>query len=1285
MQQINKINRLFEQNYLNLNKEQQKEFKKLNEEEEMDKRDQRIKEKQINDEKYEYIKRKMINKKRFNTDIKQLKYGYKIQNDSSDDEFKINFNKFTVVNKDNHSYNFYINSIFKNAKYNEIETYYNNMIENLVEQKKLLNQKEKNDYNKIIESYEIGEHRIIQYFGEITEINYFILFEFNSNFYWSDVYDSFIKIIESKKYKTINNLFKGNYFHEVPDNMNPIKYFLDLDFDQSYQEGDILYFIDEYFNTFNEYKDDIFYGKIPDEAYSVDDYNVILTENNPDFGKKTCHVIIPNILFLNRELIKIIHIYIINKLKEKEDDLINKIINSNIIDIKVYNENHPMRAIGAYKIQKDGKQKQKIYKDKNIQESYKALLNDDRNILPEDIYYELDYELTNKNKKSIANIKFNETKIMNLIPYYKQNYYIESITKNIINITKNTPYEEKCIICDRIHENQKGLFLIIYENCIQLGCFKDEKEPKKYLKIYQGNTEIEADKQNDKDEEDEEEQEQEIKRKKDLGEYVENQLKFIREHEYMSVENNLKKIYANYEKHVYNNKSAQPINMEDFKTHNTIHIHSPCGSGKTQMLKDLFKQYLNINPEKRILFMTSDIIFGKELTAVLKELNFINYSDVEGKVDEYDRMIICMNSLHRIKTINYDFVVIDEVEKFMDSLLNIGKLGKASTRKLNLDNLLSIFRNQNIKLITMDAYASQRTYNIWADMKRKIKVYINKYNPHEENKYDLLFDIEKQTDDMRNDIFNGKNIIFSSDTKSAITKIVNIVIHKLKKLGYTLDQSRYKIYTVDTPEEVTKKDFENVNETWKQYLGVFYSPKILAGISFTSVHFYKHYSYQTGHLGALSTLQQIYRARDIETKTYQILLNTRPTSEITKEDILNTYNAARYIKTNKIELEDQLKELLAHNARFDWDDNGMRYLNDSLENKILIENILHTNQKKCNYIKDILIEFNSISKNVNVIKNDNTKDTNKTNDKYLTYVQQYYIDNKYIHQITPEDLIIGKGQIKINKDEGHKKTKQEEFLYSYRQMCKYLPVIRKNIENQTTFEAKKYFMEQAFKNNKINKTLNEFIQIKKIQEISPDIDNICDYKYANLEQTYESVLIKKTSLATRFVKTLLTIQKNKEPADKYNYNKYSPKQDDNIHPLIYNHIVKSNQPTNGRKNMKSEELLTFDTNTIKESLLEMIQIYDDDKIFKNILYYIKNNYYSDKNKFPFNIEKGKLFLEDDVSNVKLINLANKILEPVFMSHLKTCDRKDKRGLYTLKPITVYGEPIIIDNKIVWKS
>jgi hypothetical protein len=87
-------------------------------------------------------------------------------------------------------------------------------------------------------------------------------------------------------------------------------------------------------------------------------------------------------------------------------------------------------------------------------------------------------------------------------------------------------------------------------------------------------------------------------------------------------------------------------------------------------------------------------------------LGIKNYLDCKEKEIHEDRIIISLESLHKLKNLDYDYVIIDECETILKNLDGETMNGKTLN---NFNILKEIIMKCKNKIICADAYLSNRT------------------------------------------------------------------------------------------------------------------------------------------------------------------------------------------------------------------------------------------------------------------------------------------------------------------------------------------------------------------------------------------------------------------------------------------------------------------------------------------------------------------------------------------------------------------------------------------------
>lgn len=152
---------------------------------------------------------------------------------------------------------------------------------------------------------------------------------------------------------------------------------------------------------------------------------------------------------------------------------------------------------------------------------------------------------------------------------------------------------------------------------------------------------------------------------------------------------------------VYSDRYVRPYPFRDW---DTIAVQSQMGTGKTVQLFDVIKAY------DRILVLSARRSYSAFIKSELltMELQFVNYMDVKGHLSGYNKLILQVESLHRISWAYepYDLVVMDESESLLFQMNSTGT--HRDYHKENYDMLERVVRDAK-KVIAMDAFVTDRT------------------------------------------------------------------------------------------------------------------------------------------------------------------------------------------------------------------------------------------------------------------------------------------------------------------------------------------------------------------------------------------------------------------------------------------------------------------------------------------------------------------------------------------------------------------------------------------------
>jgi len=319
-------------------------------------------------------------------------------------------------------------------------------------------------------------------------------------------------------------------------------------------------------------------------------------------------------------------------------------------------------------------------------------------------------------------------------------------------------------------------------------------------------------------------------------------------------------------------------------------IQSEKGTGKTtNLLKVLFDEQQLIKEDTSVLFVSSRRTFGAKLLGDLKQYGFVLYSEIKS-YDIYDNKVICqIDSLTRLNVNMFDYVIIDECESCARYITSkhFTKNPKANIIVSSLEQRIS----EASRVVIMDADLSNRcleyyinTINLTDD---DYQIIVNTYKPFKEYTLLTMF-YDDWVQKLLTDIGNNKRIAvpMASNNKA-----------KDLKTKIEMDYPDLKVLLIhkETKDEDKVKQLMNVNETWKAYDVVIYTPSVCMGVSFDIPKYFDSiYAYGCDHsLGAQEFCQMIHRVREPINKVINLSLNTYKEFD-PYEDIL-TFNQVEEI------------------------------------------------------------------------------------------------------------------------------------------------------------------------------------------------------------------------------------------------------------------------------------------------------------------------------------------------------------------------------------------------------
>ena len=177
-------------------------------------------------------------------------------------------------------------------------------------------------------------------------------------------------------------------------------------------------------------------------------------------------------------------------------------------------------------------------------------------------------------------------------------------------------------------------------------------------------------------------------------------------------------------------ETIEPTNHFNFNKyihHNLVFVKSGMGTGKTYSLHDLPR-------DASCVFLSSRKAFANSQSFEFKNDGFVNYMDKNTTYNE-QRIIISLESIHRLRREQYDYLIIDESESIFNIISSTTLIKNCfieSVRKL--EKIIQMSK----KVIVMDAFLSERSIQAVKGIKRVGYRLLNEKKQQEKKQQEFL-------------------------------------------------------------------------------------------------------------------------------------------------------------------------------------------------------------------------------------------------------------------------------------------------------------------------------------------------------------------------------------------------------------------------------------------------------------------------------------------------------------------------------------------------------------------
>jgi hypothetical protein len=447
------------------------------------------------------------------------------------------------------------------------------------------------------------------------------------------------------------------------------------------------------------------------------------------------------------------------------------------------------------------------------------------------------------------------------------------------------------------------------------------------------------------------------------------------------------------------------IKPDIFNTDNKfILINTGMGSGKTAQTIDKLK---TLTDKDNFLWMTPNVALAQNTYHRMteKNINCCYYKDTEifknsqdkFKMNNFKNLIVCINSLHYLKTEKkYKYVIIDEIESLLIKWHNNNTFNEKANYKIDCwNNFISIIQNAE-KVILLDAFTTIKTTNFIQNVCGQ-----QQYNIYELNdetvKRDIYFNEKflQWLADIIQNLKDGKKLFIfypykgKSRNLPSMATFVDIIKNETNKLGC--------FYNADVDDK-TLKTLGDVNKNWIKYNFVVTNTKINVGLNFDVVHFHKVFACLAGYNLSRDVIQATYRCRTlIDNSIHICFVDKINTNLCFKNDAIDVDNCQIYKKlVNDILIEKQAPLISSFNL----------FASKAHYKICTTEKIISDELSK--QMTKLLKTTNNITYNFNSLSNYNYEDVNAVEKKLYSLnatleeklsITKYYFRQKFINNI----------------------------------------------------------------------------------------------------------------------------------------------------------------------------------------------------------------------------------------------------------------------------------------------
>ncbi len=376
----------------------------------------------------------------------------------------------------------------------------------------------------------------------------------------------------------------------------------------------------------------------------------------------------------------------------------------------------------------------------------------------------------------------------------------------------------------------------------------------------------------------------------------------------------------------------------EFKNIKCLMIGSKVGTGKTINANNFLSK---LPPNANVLQITYRVTLSQKYLTETKKFGFINYIDVKKKQIQDERVIIQLDSLHRLAwdLQHWDVIIIDEI----DSVLGHFNSPLMKNKNMNADILKQLVESSS-KCLLLDAnITTDRVCDFALSICKREEIHYlqNSYIRPNNRQVKILQNKDQLLNLYMQSLKNGENVVFVSTSKKFLKELEKIAKKCFPNLVLLF-------YTSETDRQTLMFDSQNANQSWIIGNGLHFTPTYSAGVSFTLPHFDKLYVYGgPGGCEALTLFQMMFRVRQLKQGDMIMYLDPRknnlPTSFVQVEKFIESVHNEIYYKMG----EDYIHREISSKKKFYYPIKDWKY-------KLYINNLVSKFRSENNFRQEII-------------------------------------------------------------------------------------------------------------------------------------------------------------------------------------------------------------------------------------------------------------------------------------------------------------------------------------------